>query len=178
MRKDELKMRNAKTIFLFVLCACMLAACGKTAEDPAPTTDSAGFVQIGNPWVEYDTLAEAEAAVGFSFPLEETVEGSYIAEAFRVCNGELLEVIYRDDTFKVIVRMKAGEHEDISGVYEEFDHTEPFETEVASGVLKYDDGGYHQLKLMIFDGYSYSFYAPNGYWGDSAIGFAHFYGEV
>ncbi len=173
-------MRYLKTIFLFVLCSCILCACGNDSVIPTETTENApsGLLQMGNPWVAYDSLAEAEAAVGFSFPLEETVEGSYVAESFRVCNGELLEVVYRDNTFEVTVRMKAGEHEDISGIYDEFDHTEPFETEQASGVLKYDEGGWRQLKLLNFNGYSYSFYAPNGYWGASAIGFAHFYGEV
>jgi hypothetical protein len=170
-------MLNAKRIFylfLSLICCISLSGCGKEAEPTVSPT--AGALQMGNPWVNYETLQEAQAAVGFTFPLPETVEGSYVAEEFRVCNGELLEVVYRDDTFEITVRMKAGEHEDISGIYGEFDHSEPFAEGTATGVVKYNDGDCARLKLLIFEGYSYSFYAPNGYWGDSAIGFAHFYG--
>lgn len=163
-------------LILSILCIVSLCACGKEAEPTTPVTES--VLQIGNPWVSYETLQEAEAAVGFTFPLEETVEGSYVAEEFRVCNRELLEVVYRDETFEVTVRMKAGEHEDISGVYGEFDHVESFEEGTATGVVKYNAGEPARLKLLVFNGYTYSFYAPNGYWGDSAIGFAHFYGAV
>ena len=174
-------MQKSRRIFcaaLSLLCVISLLGCSKEAEPTAPTTEAAteSVLQIGNPWVSYETLLAAEEAVGFDFPLEETVEDSYIAEEFRVCNGELLEVVYRDGTFEVTVRMKAGEHEDISGVYGEFDHVEPFEEGTATGVVKYKDGVW--LTLLIFNGYSYSFYAPNGYWGDSAIGFTHFYGAV
>ena len=163
---------------LCMLCVCTLSACGKTPQSATPSTEAAGSVQMGNPWVAYETLAEAEAAVGFDFPLEETVEDSYVAESFRVCNGELLEVVYRDGTFEVTVRMQAGEHTDISGNYTVFDHTVPFEDDSKSGVNKYNDNHPAKLKLLIYNGYSYSFDAPNGYWGDSAIGFAHFCGEV
>ena len=162
------------SLILSILCIVSLCACGKEAEPTVPATEA--VLQIGNPWVSYETLQEAEAAVGFTFPLEETVEGSYVAKEFRVCNKELLEVVYRDDIFEVTVRMKAGEHEDISGVYGEFDQVEPFVLGDATGVVKYKDGAF--LKLVIFNGYSYSFYAPNGYWGDSAIGFSFFYGAV
>ena len=172
------RTKRVLSVILALLCIVSLSGCGKEAESTAPTTEAAteSMLQIGNPWVSYDTLQEAEAAVGFDFPLEETVEDSYVAEEFRVCNGELLEVVYRDEMFEVTVRMKVGEHEDISGVYGEFDTVEPFELGDATGVVKYKDGAF--LKLLIFNGYSYSFYAPNGSWGDSAISFSHFYGAV
>ena len=169
-----LTVKRIFSVLLCLLCIASLCACGKEAEATTPATEA--VLQIGNPWVSYETLQEAEAAVGFSFPLEETIEGSYVAESFRVCNKELLEVVYRDGVFEVTVRMKAGEHEDISGIYEEFDIIEPFELGDATGVVKYKDGVW--LKLVIYNGYSYSFHAPNGYWGDSAISFSHFYGAV
>ena len=169
-----LTVKRIFTVMLCLLCIISLCACGKEAEATTPATEA--VLQIGNPWVSYETLQEAEAAVGFTVPLEETIEGSYVAKSFRVCNGELLEVVYQDDIFEVTVRMKAGEHEDISGIYDEFDQVDPFELDNATGVVKYKDGAF--LKLVIYNGYSYSFYAPNGYWGDSAISFSHFYGAV
>ena len=116
-------------------------------------------------------LAKTRAAFGSM--LEDVVADSYKAESYRVMNGELLEVTYRDDSFEVTVRMKAGEDDDISGVYAEYKEIHTYEEESYTIILKYiQDGGI--LQLISKDGYSYSFYAPNHYWGDSNADFLAF----
>ena len=166
-----------KKIMMLMLVCLLIGGCSeKTApvETTVPATEA--VLQLGNPWKSYDTLAEAEAASGLTFPLEETVAGSYIAEAFRVMNGQLLEVVYRDDEFEVTVRMEAGEDQDLSGVYETFEKTETFEEETYTITHKYTANG-GILQLISKDGYSYSLYAPIHYWGDSAADFLAFLNE-
>ena len=167
-------MRNTMILMLLIL---LLTGCGTQpapVETSPPTEETA--LQIANPWVNYDTLAEAEAASGLTFPLQETVAGSYIAESFRVMNGQLLEVVYRDDDFEVTVRMEAGEGQDLSGVYETFEKEVTFEEETYTITHKYTVNG-GVLQLISKNGYSYSFYAPILYWGDSAADFLAFLNE-
>lgn len=153
-----------KLIFLMLLCL-VLTGCG--GETVAPTE---GELQLANPWKSYDSIEEAEAACGLDFPLGNTVADSYQAESFRVMEGELMEVTYRDGDFEVTVRMQSEEGQDISGVYEEFKEINTFEEDGYTLINKpIDDGG--MVQLVYQDGYSYSFYAPNHYWGDSNADF-------
>ena len=184
-----------KQTMLILMVCLLLAGCAAEAEpipETVPATEALTETQaateptvlefttpyyenvlLGNPWEDYPSLEEAEAACGMDFPLEDVVAGSYKAETYRVLNGELLEVKYRDDTFEVTVRMKAGEDDDISGVYAEYEEIHTFEEETHTVILKYiREGGI--LQLISKDGYSYSFYAPNHYWGDSNADFLAF----
>lgn len=154
--------------FLVLLCAALLSACDS---DPAPaeTTIPTQQMQIANPWKAYASIAEAEAATGLTFPLPDVVAGSYTAESFRVLNDSLMEIIYLDNTFEIIVRMQAGEDLDLSGIYETFKSTETIEINGATVTVKTTEKGC--LHLISKDGYSYSLYAPNHYWGDSNADF-------
>lgn len=165
-----------KTVLSLLLACLLLAGCGSTAQPPETTTDTAPILQLANPWKDYPSLEEAEAACGLDFPLEDVVAGSYQAETYRVMNGQLLEVTYRDDSFEVTVRMQAGEGQDLSGVYEEFEKITTYEMDTHTIInKKIKDGGI--LQLISKDGYSYSFYAPNHYWGDSNADFLAFLNE-
>lgn len=147
-----------KKLFLILACCLLLTGCGKA--EPAET------VELANPWVDYASLAEAEEAVGFPLDLPETVAGSYQAQSFRVMNGNLLEVTYLDEPdFQVTVRKMAGENQDISGVYEDFKEENTTELDGCTITNKLGDGSL--LTLVSREGYSYSLYAPNHYWGDS-----------
>ena len=164
-----------KTMLIFMVCL-LLAGCGSTAQSPETTGETAPVLQMGNPWKDYASLEEAEAACGLDFPLEDVVADSYHAESYRVLNGELLEVTYRDATLEVTVRMQAGEGQDLSGVYAEFETISTYETENHTLTnKKIKDGG--MVQLISKDGYSYSFYAPNHYWGDSNADFLAFLNE-
>lgn len=158
-----------------LLAALVLSGCSGQTE-PVQTTEvvqPTEEMQLGNPWVSYETLTEAEAVVGFSLGLPETVAGSYQAESFRVMNGQVLEVIYHDDSFRVIVRKTPGEGQDISGVYTEYAVVKSYEFDGGITTVKYTPGNEDPswLHLISVGGYSYSFYAPNGYWGDSNTDF-------
>ena len=162
-----------KKVLLILLSFLLLAGCSShtiTAETTKPTQQN---LMMGNPWEDYASLEEAATACGLDFPLPAVVAGSYEAESFRVLNGALLEVTYRDDSFEVTVRMQPGEGRDLSGVYAEFENTVSYEEETYTVTHKYTrDGGL--LSLISKDGFSYSFYAPKGYWGDSSADFLAF----
>lgn len=147
-----------KNVLICLLALCLLAGCGgeKTEET----------VGLANPWVAYSSLEKAEAAVGFDFPLPETVADSYRAESFRVMNDQMIEVTYRDDTtLEVTVRQQAGEGQDISGDYRTYEDVRTAEGDGWTNTTKFGYGGV--LQLVSCGGYSYSLHAPSGYWGDS-----------
>lgn len=160
-------------MFLLLYCAMLLTGCA-SASMSAPGTEPPPepMMQIGNPWVDYDTLNEAEEACGFNSPLPLTVAGSYTAQSFRVMNGELLEVVYRDGEFEVMVRICPGENQDISGVYEEADTVEEMSVNGITVTVKNIDCSV--LHLISADGCSYCLYAPNGYQDSAAMEFLNF----
>lgn len=149
-----------KALLLLIVCSLFLCGCGVKEQSP---------VQIGNPWTDHETLAQAEEAVGFSLELPETIADSYQAEAFRTLNGQLLEVIYIDDDYEVTIRKQAGVNQDISGDYTDYPNTT--ETHMGVGTVIEKNDGTAFLTLIYHDGYSYALSAPNGYWGDSAQDF-------
>ena len=161
-----------KRILLILVCLIM-TGCSKEAFPAQTTTPTAEVsTQLANPWKDYVSLEEAEAASGLDFPMPETIADSYVAESFRVMNSQLLEVRYRDGDFPVTVRMQTGEGQDLSGVYGESETEQTFHINGAIIIEKYIDDGV--LQLISKDGYSYSLYAPNHYWGDSNAEFLQY----
>lgn len=158
-----------KYIPMILVLFLLLAGCGTT---PQPTETPAPQPQIGNPWKSYESMAEAEAATSLDFPIPEEITDLYIAESFRVMNNTLIEVTYRDLAgidCEVTVRMKSGEDEDISGVYEDPDTIEIQHINGTSITVK--TKGPSCLYLISKNGYSYSLYAPNHFLGESADAF-------
>ena len=153
----------------------LLTGCASDAET-VETTEPVMPVQLANPWVEYASMAEAEAAVGFSLETPETVAGTYRAEEFRVMSGQLLEVTYRDDSFKVVIRKMTGEGQDISGVYTAYEEGKTVAFDGGTLMVKYGAEDNSVLHLISGGGYSWSLYAPNGYWGDSSGEFLCWFG--
>ena len=154
-----------------LLLCLLLAGCGSTPVE-TPHTTSEAITQLANPWKDYASLAEAEAACGLTFPMPELVADNYIAESFRVMNGQLLEVRYRDGEYSVTARMQASEGQDLSGVYGDFENIHTYEFDGATITEMTINGGF--LQLISKDGYSYSLYAPNHYLGDSNVEFLQY----
>ena len=121
------------------------------------------MVAIGNPWSDWDSIEEAEAAVGFSFALPEVIADTYVAEVFRTMNDELIEVVYRDEGFEVCVRKRKGEGQDISGdynVYEICEETDYYGAVIMNYLNSVDPAA---KQIISYHGYSWSLVAPNGY---------------
>lgn len=160
-----------KRILVLLLCCLMISGCSAAAV-PTETSEASENVMIANPWKNYPSLQEAEISSGLTFPMPEVIADSYTAESFRIMNGQLLEVIYRDSESEVIIRMQAGEGQDLSGVYGESESIRTFEVDGATITSMYINGG--TVQLISKDGYSYSLYAPNQYWEDSNVDFLQY----
>ena len=72
--------KNASIIFLSCIISAIFAGCGNQTvvkEKISQTT------AIANPWVNWDSIEEAESVTGFSFGLPEVIADSYNAVSIR-----------------------------------------------------------------------------------------------
>lgn len=118
-------------------------------------------VTIANPWSDWDTLSQAEQDAGINIVIPDSFTGTdgtrYQHRIYRSIKGDLLEILYQDDTGKEGLRIRKSTSADageISGDYESYPHTV---TEVINGntvTLK----GNHAIRIATWaqDGRSYS----------------------
>ena len=151
-------------LILFTMCV----GCGKQMAEQVQTSQTTA---IGNPWSDWDSIEEAESAIGFFFGLPEVIADSYRAVSIRTLNGELIEVLYRDEGFEVRVRKQKGEGQDISGDYNKYEICTEKEYNGGSIVHYHNSNNDAVKQLISYNGYSWSLVAPNGYWGDSGCDF-------
>lgn len=94
------------------------------AEAPAEGPDAeameeapaAGSAALANPFRDYDTLADAEAASGLTMTLP-SIGANYNSAAYRAIPGELLEVIYGNDGTEALRIRKGADLSNVSGDY-------------------------------------------------------------
>ena len=150
-------MKKTISIILLSITICFaFVGCGN--EDAEVTTQMA---LIGNPWSDWDSLEEAESAVGFSFGIPETIADTYNATAFRTMNNEMIEVIYHDEDSEMRVRKQKGEGEDISGDYNEYDTCT--EEDFDGGTITSYRSSESAKHIISYKGYSWSITVQNGY---------------
>lgn len=126
--------------------------------DNAPADADANLpednTQIANPFTDYTTYEEAEAAAGFPFGVPEEI-GSYQAKAYRVAESlSLFEVIYEDGEASLTVRKSPGE-QNISGDYHDYP-VEIAETVQGVNVSCWGEGESLSLALWTLGDDSYS----------------------
>lgn len=114
------------------LLALTMIGCTKneTTKKEASTTPSS---EIANPFVDCDTIEDAEKETGIDILVPESIDG-YSTRVIRALVNEednkqnMIEVIYYDDAQEeeIRIRKKAGTQEniDISGDYNEYDITD------------------------------------------------------
>ena len=155
-------MKRFVTILLLcVVVSVLFAGCGTETADTGigGTSQSAA---IGNPWSDWTSMEEAEAAVGFSFGIPEVIADSFTAAAFRTLNDELIEIIYLDGDCEICVRKMAGEDQDISGDYNQYDICTEETIDGGTIVYYYNSGNNAVKQLISYKSYSWSLVAPNG----------------
>lgn len=123
------------------------------------STKSDDQTQIPNPFVDYQTLAEAEKAAGYTIKLPEQIEG-YKQTAYSVMSAQMLQVVYEKDASQITIRKEAGT-DDISGVYIDYAKKEAqtiggHQTELRG------DGTHVYVAVWNQNGYTYSVYADAG----------------
>ena len=153
-----------KAVFVVLFCLIIFTLCAGCGNQTAKQEQT---VAIGNPWSDWNSMEEAESAVGFSFGLPDVIADCYKVARIRTMSKELLEVVYCHESFEVYVRKQKGEGQDISGDYNEYDTCA--ETN-HNGVMitTYQNTGNTALRQMVsYKGYSWSLVAPSGYGGAS-----------
>ena len=158
-----MKKVSSMILLCFILFG-IFAGCGNQAKEQEKKSQTTA---IANPWSDWDSMEEAEEAIGFVFGLPEVIADSYHAVSIRTLNNELIEVVYRDASFEVCVRKQKGEGQDISGDYNQYD-TRTEKDHNGGTIINCHNSNNNAVKQLIsYKGYSWSLVAPNGCWGDS-----------
>lgn len=118
------------------------------------------MANLPNPFAEYETAAEAAAAVGFDTELPEAIAASNKV-VYRVMDGVLLEVIYFENDVEVARIRKAVGAADISGVNTLFTAEEVQDVNGRQVTFK-GDGEKIQLAIWTEGEYTYSVFAEKG----------------
>ncbi len=143
-------MKTRLLALVCCLCTLSLAACG--AKEAAPASEAPG-AQIANPFVDYATLAEAEAAAGFPLSAPLSIDG-FDEPMIQLMSGKMLQLIFRSGDDRLIIRKAAGS-EDISGDYNTYPETKTAKINGSSVTLKGADGKY-QTAVWTANGCSYA----------------------
>ena len=154
----------ASIILLCLMIVGVVAGCGNQTVEQAQTSQTA---TIGNPWSDWASIEEAEAAVGFSFELPEVIADSYTAVAFRTLNNEMIEIIYRDEDFEICVRKQKGEGQDISGDYNTYEFCDKQNVNGGTVTSWHNSDNDAVKQIVSYGGYSWSLVASDGWWGDA-----------
>ncbi len=148
-----------KTWLALLMCAlltAMMTGCstGGANGSSGANAEEGASEQIANPVVEYDSLAAAEKAAGFSFTVPEGVvidEADYAQYYYSVISGDPLEVRYGTSGDEVCYMRKAAAQagvEDISGDYNVYDDVKTEDIVLEDGrtaevTLKGKDGSFY-----------------------------------
>lgn len=106
----------------------------------AYSAGAGAMLGIPNPFIDAETLEEAEEAAGFSITLP-TLDVSGDTVIYRAMKGEMIEVIYKDEYNREEYRIRKGLNmeDDISGVLYEYAETQTLETENGIKVTVYGE---------------------------------------
>ncbi len=117
-------------------------------------------VTVVNPYVYYDTLEEAEKAVGFEMTSPEIINDEKISEIIVIA-GDTIELRYGTDEDSEVTIRKAKGTEDISGDY----NTYGFEKEISvDGISALAKGDGDMIKLLTWQkgGFTFALHAAKG----------------
>lgn len=169
-------MKKFTVLFLSMLMLLSFAACGSTSNTSGTqgTADQGSssvsgtdalssdeMEQIGNPFVDCETMEEAEEIAGFEMKAPDILEG-YSNSVIQAVENTMIQVFYCYDPENIqesdytLFRKGAGE-EDISGDYSEYAYEKEIQVDDLTVTMK----GFESNNLAVWnDGvYSYSIYS-------------------
>lgn len=120
--------------------------------------------EIANPWVEFTSLSDAVAAVGFDFTAPDYISG-YDNVSYGVMEEDkLIQALFTtgDNSDACVEFRKAEGSDDISGVYTTYSTNEIVVINGKEVVMQGDDGIIN-LVTWVDGNYSYSIYASLGF---------------
>lgn len=160
-------VKVAVMVLLGKMAKAMGMTVAKKGNDPQTVSMSGQKIQITtenqtripNPYVDYDTIEEAQKAVGFSVQLPTKVTG-YEKDAISVMDGKVLQIVYRNGDAEICIRKAAGK-DDISGVYESYTKVEKVTAGDVQAELR-GDGTKVYVAVWTSGSYTYAVYASAG----------------
>lgn len=174
-QKGILNMKHTKYWMTLALCAAMalsLAACGSKAPAQDSTKDTQQTeaedtviggenAQIPNPWTEYASIEDAEAAVGFDVTLPELPDGYVLSYIQALTERGLLEIPYENESGDELSIRKAPGDGDISGDYNDYAQSDTITVSDREVTLKGNDDAVN-LAIWAKDRYTYAVSASAG----------------
>jgi hypothetical protein len=166
-------MKKVISIVVALVLIFVFASCKKVADvsasstaspavtsSPAPTGSPEASAQIPNPIVEVNGSADF-ASLGFIITPYQTAD----SVSYSIIGGTVAQIIFTL-TGETYTYRAAKTTEDISGVYETFDESQPFDLEgpdftLNVSVKTINGGADGALATWSYDGINYSFYTPD-----------------
>ncbi len=115
---------------------------------------------VANPYVYYDTLEEAEKAVGFEITVPETIDNEEVSSII-VISEDLIEIDYGTDSESIMTVRKAKGSEDISGDYTVYGFQKTLSYDGINVIAK-GDGDLIKLLTWQKNDFTYALRLPNG----------------
>ena len=154
-------MKKFIVLSLIVMISIPLIACGKKEQESQEPEKQEETTQMANPFVDCETMADAEKVAGFSMEMPESIDG-YADSRIQAVENDMVQAMYFEkdadfdgDQATLFIRKKAGEEEDISGDYNQYSQTVSAEIDGHNVTLKGDDNLIN-VALWTADGYTYS----------------------
>ena len=76
------------------------------------------IIGMPSPFIDYDTLEEAEKAVGFEINVPESIDG-YSEKLISVMDGKMIQIVFVEGDKQICIRKEKG-NDDISGDYTKY----------------------------------------------------------
>lgn len=153
-----------KKLIAITLCAFMamsFAACSNNSpSNDNPQKQVIGGDEIPNPFVDCDTMADAEKIAGFNITVPEKMLEGYAQKLIQAVEKEMVQVFYENGEKEILIR-KAKGSEDISGDYNEYKENNT----VTVGSLKVStrgNDGKVNVAIWVDEEYTYSITANLG----------------
>ena len=121
--------------------ALLFSAAACTSKKTTEVASSSENVQIPNPWVDCDTIEDAEKLAGFAFELPEAPDG-YTLDHISAVKDDIIQVIYKNGEEELCFRKAAGV-DDASGDYNKYDTTATAAVSGCDVTLKANGEEYH-----------------------------------
>lgn len=140
-----------KKFIMLTMCTMMaviLTACTKETKE-----------EVANPFVEYETMDEAQEAAGFTINVPDKVPEGYTLSTIRVIENDLADITYLNGENEITFRQAKGS-EDISGDYNEYSETNEVKVGDIQVTTKGNDGVVN-VAVWTNGDYSYSIGANN-----------------
>ncbi|WP_085832284.1 DUF4367 domain-containing protein [Clostridium merdae] len=151
-------MKKRIAILLCAVLAFSFTAC--TQEKPEAKDDpqkNSSTQQIPNPWVDCQTIADAEKLAGFTVLVPKSIPDGYTEDAIQAIKDSTVQIIYKNGEAQIVYRQGRGT-EDISGVYTEYKENSTLEIGDLTVAVKGNDGKIY-LATWKYGDDSFSIYA-------------------